>query len=165
MRILAIDPGNEYSAYCVINEGLVPLSFGKVKNRELQEIIKEMTFQDDDRAAIEMIASYGMAVGREVFDTCRFIGRLEEQLSRRLFHHPELVYRRQEKLHICCDSRAKDANIRRSLIDRFAKHDLKNGKGTKANPDWFYGFSKDVWAAYAVAITYAETMMEVEPIG
>lgn len=161
MRILAIDPGNEYSAYCIINEGLVPLDFDKVRNDELHRRIKEMTFNEDDRAVIEMIASYGMAVGREVFDTCRMIGRLEEQLSRRLVYPPDLLYRRQEKLHICNDSRAKDANIRRALIDRFATHDLQNGKGTKKRPDWFYGFRADIWAAYAVAVTYAETVLEV----
>ncbi len=84
-----------------------------------------------DLVVIERLASYGMPVGRD------------------------------EKLHLCHDSRAKDANIRRALIDRFATHDLKNGKGTKKNPDWFYGFSSDVWAAYAVGITYIETKLKL----
>ena len=161
MKVLAIDPGNIESAYCVIDGStLRPEKFAKVPNDELRAMLKESRFTADDRAAVEMIASYGMAVGREVFDTCRWIGRYEEILSRKLSVPPALVYRREEKLHICHDSKAKDANIRRALIDRFAAHDLKNGKGTKDNPDWFYGFRADCWAAYAVGVTYIETSGE-----
>ncbi|MCD8008136.1 MAG: hypothetical protein LUF68_04270 [Clostridiales bacterium] len=161
MKILAIDPGNMKSAYCLVDGAtLRPLDFDILGNENMRQYIRLTTFEEDDRAAIEMIASYGMAVGREVFDTCRWIGRFEETLTRRLLTAPTLVYRMEEKRHICHDSRAKDANIRRALIDRFATHDLKTGRGTKKNPDWFYGFRADVWAAYAVAVTFAETRLE-----
>lgn len=160
MRVFAIDPGNMDSAYCVVDaETLRPLVFGKVPNEELRSYIRDFRFEEEDRAAVEMVASYGMAVGREVFDTCVWIGRFSECLDRKLLLPAEKLYRKEEKLHICHDSRAKDANIRRALIDRFARHDLKNGKGTKKKQDWFYGFSADVWAAYAVGLTYIETRL------
>lgn len=161
MRVFAIDPGNTLSAYCVVDaDTLRPLVFGKIPNEVLRNYIIDFRFEEDDRAVVEMVQSFGMAVGREVFDTCVWVGRFSERLDRKLLHPTDTVYRKEEKLHICGNSKAKDANIRQALIDRFAQHDLKNGKGTKANPDFFYGFKADVWSAYAVALTYIETKME-----
>lgn len=149
--VLAIDPGNEKSAYCFIDsETLQPGLFGKVDNQELLSIVHCYPY---DRIVIERVASYGMAVGREVFETCEWIGRFTQAA---IPLRADYIYRKEEKLHICGNSRANDTNIRRALIDRFAKHDLKNGKGTRKNPDWFFGFKADVWAAYAVGITYIE---------
>lgn len=151
MKVLSIDPGNRQSAWCMIDgETLKPLSFGKEGNQVVLDAVQHLSY---DSIVIERVASYGMAVGRDVFETCEWVGRFTQAAS----VPPDYVYRREEKLHLCGDSRAKDTNIRRALIDRFAQHDLKNGKGTKKNPDWFYGFSADVWQAYAVAVTYVET--------
>ena len=151
MKVLAIDPGNRQSAWCMIDgETLKPLSFGKEENQVVLDAVQHLSY---DSVVIERVASYGMAVGRDVFETCEWVGRFTQAAR----VPPDYVYRQEEKLHICGDSRAKDTNIRRALIDRFAQHDIKNGKGTKKNPDWFYGFSADVWQAYAVAVTYVET--------
>ena len=108
---------------------------------------------------LERVASYGMPVGREVFDTCEWIGRFT-QVSMDLSLPVEYIFRSEEKMAICHNPHAGDANIRRALIDRFAKHDLKNGKGTKKAPDYFYGFKADMWAAFAVAYTYIEKTKE-----
>lgn len=163
MRVFAIDPGNTQSAYCVVDaETLRPLDFNKIPNNVLRDYIRDFRFEEEDRAVVEMIQSYGMAVGRDVFETAVWIGRFAERLDRKLLTPADFLFRKEEKLHICHDSKAKDANIRRALIDRFARHDLKNGKGTKAKPDWFYGFSADIWAAYSVAITFIETRLKDE---
>lgn len=160
MRVFAIDPGNIQSAYCVVDaDTLRPLDFGKIPNEELRDYIRGFIFDEEDRAVVEMVQSFGLAVGREVFDTCVWVGRFSERLDRKLLHPTDTIYRKDEKLHICGNTKAKDANIRQALIDRFAKHDLKNGKGTKKEPDWFYGFRADIWAAYAVALTYIETKL------
>ena len=151
--ILAIDPGNEQSAFVIMDEGFNIQFFGKVENGKMLKIIDDYRSNGYKRVVIEMVASYGMAVGREVFETCVWIGRFME---RAIFMGctAELLYRLEEKLTICQDSKAKDSNIRRALIDRFAKHDLRSGRGTKKNPDFFYGFSADMWAAFAVGYTY-----------
>ena len=152
--VLAVDPGNIESAFCLMErETLRPLRFEKVKNNELAEWMKHQAVFDE--FVIERVQSYGMAVGRDVFQTCEWTGRFVQIATDKevpVFY----VHRKDEKLHICADSRAKDANIRRALIDRFAVHDLKNGKGTKKRPDFFYGFHADCWAAYSVGLTYIE---------
>lgn len=65
--IIAIDPGNAQSGYCVIDRNtLRPLEFGKVDNAELLRKLASATEQGWRWAVIEMVASYGMSVGREV---------------------------------------------------------------------------------------------------
>lgn len=156
MYIIAIDPGNEQSAYCIM-EGCRPRQFGKVDNDALRELlINETRVSHYSAVVIEKVASYGMAVGQEVFDTCIWIGRFTEAAQCRV----EYVYRMDEKIAICHDSKARDSNIRQALIDRFAAFDKKNGKGTKKNHDWFYGFKADIWSSYAVGITWLEKEKE-----
>ena len=150
MRILAIDPGNIESAYVLVDENYNIIDKGKVNNEAMLTIVEFMLYEE---LAIEMIASYGMPVGKEVFDTCVWIGRFW-QTSNAV--QKSYVYRKDEKMNLCNSMKAKDANIRQALIDRFAMHDFKNGKGTKKNPDWFYEFKADMWAAYAVAVTYLD---------
>ena len=151
MRILAIDPGNAYSGYVLVDEDLQPIEFAKVPNQIMEKLL--YSIPGITQVVIERIASYGMAVGREVFETCEEIGRLA--MLAELRELPvSYVYRRDEKLTICGSPKANDSNIRRALIDRFAQFDLTNGKGTKKNRDWFYGFKADIWAAYAVAVTW-----------
>lgn len=154
MKVLAIDPGNVRSAYCLMDERFFPHDKGKVQNAVLLSYLNDHA-GEIDRVAVEMIASYGMAVGKEVFDTCTMVGRIE-QLADMLGLPCSRVYRMEEKERICHDSRAGDANIKRALIDRFARHDIRSGKGTKKAPDWFYGFAGDMWAAFAVGLVQIE---------
>lgn len=167
--ILAIDPANVESGWVVLDcEDYRPLAFGKTENEKFRDMIYAGRFdgindsvdlwgEDEVIPAIEMVASYGMPVGREVFETCVWIGRFEEALLKarhgysRLYTDPEFVFRKDVKMNVCGRTSAKDANIRQALIDRFAS--TPSGKGTKKNPDWFYGFHADVWAAYAVGVT------------
>lgn len=156
MKILSIDPGNIQSAYCLIDcETYKPIEFGKIDNDLLLLKIKQLEY---NKLIIEMIASYGMAVGKEVFDTCVWIGRFIQATDKQY----EYIYRKEEKMNLCGSMKAKDSNIRQALIDRFATFDFKNGKGTKNNQDWFYGFKADIWASYAVGITYLDKVKENE---
>jgi hypothetical protein len=62
----------------------------------------------------------------------------------------DFIYRAEEKMNLCYSMKAKDSNIRQALIDRFGE------VGTKNNPGFFYGFKKDIWAAFAVGVTYLD---------
>lgn len=157
--LLAIDPGNTQSAFCLMR-GYKPVDKGKVQNSALLEYIADHA-QGVGMLVTEMIASYGMPVGAEVFETCVMIGRIE-QLADSLGVPHCRVYRAEEKLYICHDSKAKDANIRHALIERFAQHDKARGTGTKKCPDHFYGFANDMWAAYAVGVVYLDKQREEE---
>lgn len=150
MKIFAIDPGNLESGYALINMPDFSLEeFGKENNEVL--IDRLAGYRDKaDVFAIEMVASYGMPVGKDVFETCVWIGQFVRELQGAEIHY---TYRKDEKICLCFDSRAKDSNIRQALINRYAKHDFKNGKGRKDNPDVFYGVSKDAWSAIAVGVT------------
>ena len=159
MRILAIDPGDVESGFCLM-DGYKPIHFEKANNEDLMEWMS-LHCPNLDAVVIEMVASYGMAVGKNVFDTCVWIGRFWQKAFESGCWRIEQIYRMEEKKTLCHDSRAKDANIRQALIDRFADHDKKNGKGTKTDPDWFYGFKADVWAAYAVGVTWLDKQKDV----
>jgi hypothetical protein len=161
MNVLAIDPGNTESAYALIGHDRRPIHFDKLPNADLLDAlrIKALGF-NVDYVAIEMIASYGMAVGADVFETCVWIGRFAEAIGRRTGRAPALVRRHPVKIHHCHAGNASDANIKQALIDRFASGVRNHGKGTKAAPGWFYGFRADVWQAYALAVYVAD---EVAP--
>jgi hypothetical protein len=66
-----------------------------------------------------------------------------------------LMFRREVKLHLCGQARAKDPNVRQALIDRFGPGREK-AIGTKKQPGPLYGVSADVWSALAVAVTWSE---------
>ena len=104
---------------------------------------------DCHEVVIEMVACYGMAVGAEVFETVFWIGRFWE-IARRDIGVTRL-YRKDVKMHLCNSMRAKDGNIRQALIDKLG------APGTKKNPGPTYGIKADIWAALAVAVTFAET--------
>ena len=150
MMILAIDPGNTESAYVVMDKTYKPVYFGKIGNEQLINEICNGRFGNVDKCCIEMIASYGMPVGAEVFETCVYIGRLIECLQYVENIKADKVYRKDVKMHLCQSSRAKDGNIIQALKDRFGD------KGTKKAPGFFHGFKADCWQAFAVGVTYAE---------
>ena len=155
--LLAIDPGYTQSAWLEYRDGR-PVDFDIVPNRDLLWVVENTMAAT---LAVESIASYGMAVGAEVFETAVWSGRfIQAWLSAGLGENEESgvrrVYRRDVKLHLCGSARAKDSNIRAALIDRYGPGKEK-AIGRKASPGVLYGIKADIWAALAVAVTATET--------
>jgi hypothetical protein len=138
--ITAIDPGTTESAILTLDGGVVT-NAQIVPNDDLLQIVRLSPRQ---AYAVEMIACYGMPVGREVFETCLVIGRLQEIIQTG-GGACRLVYRRDVKMWLCGTARAKDPNITQALKDKYGE------PGTKKNPGKIYGVKSHLWAALAVA--------------
>jgi hypothetical protein len=152
--ILAIDPGPVESAWLVYNPCSGGIrAFAKVDNEHLLRTLRNELAENLTTVVIEQIESFGMPVGREVFETVRWSGRFEEACGRPVEYLP----RRTVKLQLCGSSRAKDPNVRQALIDRYGG---SAAIGKKATPGPLYGISGDVWSALAVAVTWSEQRRE-----
>jgi hypothetical protein len=140
--VLAIDPGQFESGF-VVWDGIKCLEGGITPNQEVLSRLATNSYP----VACEMIASYGMAVGKSIFETCLWIGRFMQMA---ITHKQEwnFIFRQEAKLHLCMSPRAKDSNIRQALVDRFGE------PGTKNNPGPLFGVRSHVWAALAVAVTF-----------
>ncbi len=160
---LNIDPGPVQSA-CVIYDlhRARPTSAVTLLNCEIVNRVRECRRIGVEYVACEMIAGYGMAVGREVFDTCLWIGRYWDaaEMARIPFTQ---VFRREVKMHLCGNTSAKDANIRQALLDLYGPgKDVAVGK--KASPGPLFGIKGDEWAALGVARTFADTKLPKIPL-
>lgn len=158
MRVIGIDPGPVYTAWAQVDSSPpAPVRGGILSNLEmLLQLNRFNQVPGDTYYAIEMIASYGMPVGRSVFDTCVWIGRFFQNNS--LEGQPvSLVYRREVKMYLCGNMRAKDSNIAAAICDQYGG-DRSTAVGVKAAPGPLYGFKKDMWAALGVALTYRNKM-------
>lgn len=149
--ILAIDPGPTQSAWLVMGH-TAPRAFATWPNEQLLDAFDGGQWSREvEVVVIEKVESYGMAVGAEVFETVFWSGRFAQAAQPML---AERLGRLKVKLALCHDSRAKDANVRQALIDRFGGKDAAIGR--KAAPGPLFGVSGDVWSALAVAVAYQD---------
>ncbi len=160
MKILAIDPGTEQSAYVVYNKATGILDDSSIlANYELLGKMRSGEMANYNVMAYEKIACYGMAVGATTFTTVEWCGRFIEAWISATGQEWIGIPRKDVKMHLCLSMRAKDANVRQAIIDRYPS--CGGGKtpqiGTKAKPGYLYGVKSHIWSALAVAVTYAET--------
>ena len=137
MRYIGIDPGTTESAYVVYDPDSKEqiLESGLVENNKMLVLLdtwRHVNVNADNKyhLAIEMIASYGMAVGETTFETCLWIGRFIQVFGA---HQTTKVYRARDgdvpgvKMYLCHSNKAKDSNIRQAIIDKFGGEDIAIG--------------------------------------
>lgn len=167
--ILAIDPGEKQSAWVAYDYFTHrPLASAKEENEIIRERIRNLDFGIGVIPAylvIERVAGYGRPVGDEMFETVYWSGKFSEAWEVRGFVC-ERVLRKEVKLVLLGNTNQKnpDGPIRQALIDQFGGQDVAIGKppilkGKKKRPDTrgpLWDVVKDIWAALAVAVTFAD---------
>lgn len=177
--ILAIDPGPTESAWVHYDrQARRVVDHSKVPNTEC---FPDRLGRGAAACVIEMVASYGMPVGRDVFETCVWIGRFLERWEEHRAAPVERITRKEVVLCLCGTPRAKDANVRQALIDRFGGRETAiggrrcpacHGKGWRGRgrptcsvcegsgwehpPGPLHGITSDRWAALGVAVAWAD---------
>lgn len=148
MRILAIDPGPEQSAYVLWDtqeHNFISYCFkkmGLVSNKELRCLLDDV-YLPVDLIAIEVPQSYGRVIGRSMFETCIEVGRFIQAA----FHKADKI-----KLYGRPTIKGQiggrtDAEIRASLRIRYGEA----RKGEKLE-----GVVRDIWSALALAVALEE---------
>lgn len=134
MNVFAVDPG-KISAWVLMSPTEIHVK-GRCSQVEILDLAREiargnLSFRGVgiEHIVIENIGHYGtgMPAGRDVFDTCRLIGRMEEIFERKMESSApslnqaltHLIKRQSIKTHLCGRSTAKDSNVRQAVIDRF----------------------------------------------
>lgn len=145
MRIVGIDPGSDVSAWLVLSSLGVPLQFGIEPNNIL--LTRWESWAGETIAIEGMNAMFGMPMNREIYGTAKWIGQFTHALARCKVHE---IVRNEVKLDLCGTTRAKDANIRSVLLDRFGGKQKAIGK--KRSPGPLFGVKRDLYSALAVAI-------------
>lgn len=155
MRLICIDPGTTESGVVVLDAGQWPpavrLAEVAAHDRTLEILEQEewKRFSARQTLVIEKIESYGMAVGAEVFETVFWSGAFAQRWGMR---YTQRIPRREVKLELCGQPRAKDANIRQAILDLYGGKE--KAVGTKKMPGLLYGVKSHCWAALAVGLTY-----------
>lgn len=175
MRLLCVDPGPVKSGWVLLEDDK-PVKHGWNDNGDLRKwILTEAISGKLDELVIEDVTHMGMAVGKDVFETVRWSGRFDPDCL------AKFIDRKQVKLNLCGNPRAKDPNIRQAIIDRYGgdsvaiggkKCQTCKGKGWRGRgrPPCdeckatgyehplgpLHGISGHVWSALAVGLTYLD---------
>ena len=145
--ILAIDPGTTQSAF-VWWDGYKIKDFDIRDNNELLKKLRNYPGAVYPHLVIESMVSIWKGAGKETVDTLLWAGRFYEAYS----GPKEFIPRYKVRVALCGTMQSKDDSIIAVLKGRFGK------PGTKKAPGLTYGLKKDLWQAFALAVTYYDNL-------
>jgi hypothetical protein len=148
--VLGLDPGPTECGLCWLRDG-VPKNPAVASTRDT--LLTVASLPRDTTVVLEKLECYGMPVGAAVFETAYVIGRILQLAEDADDVRCVLMPRREVKLHLCGSARAKDANVRQALLDRFGGD---QAIGKKKSPGPLYGVKSHAWSALALAMTFVE---------
>lgn len=151
MAILAIDPGPVQSAAVVLTTHREIIDKYLACNEDMLLFIAK---HYNESLVIEMMSSYGQAVGREIFETCVWIGRFRQYWTdlRFLDELPSevLLPTRKEVLRYwCCNN---DSEIIEAIVRLWGGTSRRAVVGTDRKPGPLYGIKRDLWQALALGM-------------
>jgi hypothetical protein len=177
VRVLGIDPGTTNSAW-VLYDSEHPerpcLAYGWEPNEDLLEKLRGWysggqalagavtSYMAPPRVGIEMVAHYGtgMSVGKEVFETCIWIGRFQEAIEVTRSGSVCLIHKKWVCSHLCRDTRAKSKHIAQALRDLLGPTTIsrevigpKGGVKKVTEPGPTHGMTEHKWSALSIAVT------------
>lgn len=159
-KVLAIDPGNRNSGWVVMSGREFIAGNASEANEDMFDVIKSHGVGDGCCVVCEWIQSYGMPVGKEVFETCWWVGRFAQYAHMHATPFTR-VFRKDVKMHLCGQAKAKDANVRMAILDLYPASG--GGKtpqiGTKSQPGPLRGVTSHMWPAVGLALTFQESVV------
>lgn len=156
--ILAIDPGNEESAFVLFDEKNEKiLESGKLVNETLCEKIKTDIKNKADICCIEMLSAYGQ-VGKTVLDTCVWVGIFAESFGRTKV---EFIFRKSIVTFLTGSPKSNDSAIRTVMISRYGDGNTRS----KQKGNILEGLKADMWQALALAVYKSDLIMKRQWFG
>jgi hypothetical protein len=158
--ILAVDPGPEFSAYCVIRGG--DLSVKDCAKVETEDLITQLTEGGLYHDVVLEECICRKWAGREVSDTAFVAGRMY-QASEYIGKRVTLVSRSKVRGHWGVKN---DSQIIHSMICRFepdvfadymSKRYTRGQMINRVKKTWFKGFKEDIWQAYALGVCFIDS--------
>ena len=153
-EVVGIDPGSRESGVVVVSaENAKILFFGKLKNPDVLATCR-LYCGDMAEWVIEMPMSFGMPVGRDIFQTLVWVGRFAQSLDS-VGVSLRYLGRKQVVASLCGDPKASDSNVRRAVLDSYPGHGggSEPSVGVKKQPGPLFGISGDMFSAVALCLT------------
>jgi hypothetical protein len=151
--VIGIDPGTKQSAY-VEWDGEFVLNAEITSNVQVLKYLRSIDKQTC--VVFESMEPYGIVVGRDVLETCVWIGRMFQRA--RDMVGPQQVSRlprRAVKKHLRI-GKGGDKAVRAALIQRLG--------GERHPEDWYGNLKTHQWSALAIAVTWWETERPRQPL-